>query len=509
MIIVNIKENNAWVDKTAYIDWASFIIKEVLSHSPDSAEFLIKTYGSKQYEPIIGSEINIYNDIELLFGGYIIEVEKSGTGLSKRLKVKCKDYTHILDRKLVSKTYTGQTGNVIIQDLITTFGSGENITLNGVVANVVVQKISFNYITISQCLSKLATMLGTYDWNIGPDKDIKFFDYTTQSAPFQIDDQGGNFNYNSLNIKTNNTQLRNSIIIRGGITEGSTFTDIKTADGVQKLFFVGVDLTNFQAWIANSSSSSNFVALNVGIDGKDNEVNFDAMYSKDRGYLKFKDTNIPGNNHLIKFSGTPNYPLLTTKSDLVSIQKYGLYEYMIVDKSIKSRLAGSQRATAELLKYSRPQYQITFSTTKDGLRTGQSILINSTFYNINDSFKICGITRSMRTPTTFIYNVELTLSENLNLIDIIKSLLIESQSDQTDISSDEIVDRLYSIIEEMHLEETYNLSKTHNLIQEIINLIESVTSAKNAGTIFVAGPYIPSGPSDTKRVFILNGSRLG
>jgi hypothetical protein len=233
------------------------------------------------------------------------------------------------------------------------------------------------------------------------------------------------------------------------------------------------------------------------------------MYSKDRGYLRFKDSNIPANNDRIKYTGTPNYPLLTTKADLISIDKYGLYEFMIVDKSIKSRLAGSQRATAELLKYSRPQYQITFSTTKDGLRTGQSILINSSFYNINDSFKICGITRSMRTPTTFIYNVELTLSDNLNLINIIKDLLIESQSDQTDISSEEIVDRLYSIIEKIDLIESYSLSKTHNLIQEIINLVEVITSAKNAGTIFVAGPYIPTDPGDNKRVFIANGSLTG
>jgi prophage tail gpP-like protein len=696
---------NAFVERQSYIDWESFNINEVISNSPDSCSFLIKKQGAKIYEPLIGEQIQVTADGVTIFGGYIVDVDKSATALAGKVKIKCKDYTQALDRVLVSKTYTNVTANFIISDLMNTFASGLGFTISGVNANVIVQKIIFNYLTISQCLSKLATLLGTYEWNIGfaltnsvyngdqeiapvlvapqtasnkwvdgtaagsstpniyriypsgsasfavsfdntvshsgttslkvattatgqfvevrndnagyntsttygmpispntaytlkywlktqvisgtadngaflkilratsagtyvaetggtPVKvtqdwteytvnftsgptealahleyrlyghqgvgtlimnawfddvtltatavnpDIQFFDVSAMPAPYEINDTGGNFNYSSLVIHRTVSQLRNKIIIRGGITEGDLFTDYKTADGVQKTFFLGYDLANILASISiGTTIGSGFTALTVGTDGKDIETDFDVMYNADNGLLRFKDSNIPVINKIIKYSGNPRRPLISSKTDSSSVATYGTYEYVIVDKSIKSKAAAAQRATAELLNYARPQATISFTTNVAGLKTGQRIRVNSTNYGIIDEYyKIINITSAMRSPTTFTYKVELTLAEDMSLVQLLKQMLLTSQSNQIDVSDSEVVDRLFSADETATFSETVAFSLSHNMTSESVAFSETVTSNKNYGTEFVAGPYTMSG---VKRVFLLDASPLG
>lgn len=698
---------NVFVERQSYIDWESFSITEVISNSPDSCSFLLKKYGNKTYEPLIGEHIQAIVDGVTVFGGYITDIDKSAVALAGKVKVKCKDYTQGLDRRLVSKTYENVTANFIINDLMTTFASGLGFTTTGVVADVIVQKISFNYLTISQCLSKLATMLGTFEWNIGYQKvnivyngdqeiaptlvapqtasnkwvdgtasgsasyniyttypsiygsgtvnfdtteyhsgtkslkiattatgsliecrndnagyntsltygmpilpntaytlkywlktnvtsgdsnhgaglvlmranssgtyvaetsgtyiktttgwtqyavsfttgatealahleyrvyghsgtgtlimqawfddvvlegvdvgpDIQFFDSSTQTAPYEINDTGGNFNYSSLNIHRTSSQLRNKIIIRGGITQGDLFTDYKTADGVQKTFFLGYSLANISASLSiGTTIGSGFTALSVGTDGKDVEADFDVMYNTDNGLLRFKDSNIPAVDKILKYSGNPRFALVSSKSDNTSIATYGTFEYVIVDKSIKSKASAAQRATAELLNYARPQATITFTTNVAGLKTGQRIRVNSTNYGIIDEyFKIINITSAMRSPTTFYYKVDLTLAEDMTLVQLLKQMLITSQSDKIDISDSEIVDRLEGANEDMTIAETYSFALTHNLISETMTMAEtSVTSNINLGTQFVVGPY--NVPAGVKRQFILDASPMG
>lgn len=489
--------SNTLVERQANVDWETFSMSEIVSNSPDSCAFLLKKYGTKTYEPLVGEEIIVEVDGTPKFGGYVVELEKTGTGLAQKVKVKCKDYTHALDRLLVSKTYTSMNASAIISDIFTNYASGLGFTQSGVVASVLVQKIVFNYLTVSQCLTKLAQMLGSYDWNVDANKDIKFFDTTTVPAPYSITDTGGNFDYNSLVIRKSNTQLRNKIIIRGGITEGDAFTDYKTADGVQKTFFIGYSLTNVYVGLSiGTTIGSGFNALTVGVDGKDIETSFDVMYNSDNGFVRFKDTNIPAVNKIIKYSGNPRFPLVSSKSDLDSINKYGTYEYVIVDKSIKAKLSASQRATAELLKYARPQAHISFSTLQSGLVTGQRILVNSTNYGIiNEYYKITNIVTEMKTPDTFRYKVDLALADDIGLVDLLKKILLDGQSDKIDISENEIVDRLYSAPETITLAEAYTFLKSHNLTNELFTGVETNTpQALNYPTKFVAGAYVPDRP---------------
>jgi hypothetical protein len=499
------------VDKTGAIDWKSLQKQEVLTKEPDTLNFRLKNYGTKTYRPSLGDIVELYFDTDKIFAGIVIETIDETEALLKYFSVRCIDYTRELDKKLVSKTYEGMTVNAIVADILTNFAP--TFTDDNVDVATVVQKIVFNYVTVSQALQKLAEMIGDCDWYVDYDKDIHFFKIGTDNAPFLLDDTSGNFIWNTLRLNTNINQLRNHIFIRGGDVEGTAFENIEVADGQKRAFFVGYNLTSFTAYKAPASDPTNYTTLAVGNDGVDDEDSYDTLYNPNKGLLRFRTNNKPAQNDRVKWSGTPIYPLLAEKSDVASIGLYGEYEYVIVDANIKSKASASQRASAELKKWGTKIHDGFFATYKNGLRTGQSLIVNSTARGISQTFKIQRISTRLNTPDTFIHEVEILASEKIGMVDVLNKLLVTNPSSQISIGENEVVDRLYSALEEITLSETFTVSKSHNPISETVSFGETaIRQPLDYAIEFVLAPYTPTiayNGADKKRVFILDGSLLG
>jgi hypothetical protein len=406
------------------------------------------------------------------------------------------------------------TAQAIVQDLISTFSTGFTTT-NVSGSDVTVKKILFNYTTLSTALSKLCDTLGFYDWYVDYNKDIHFFSIGSRPAPFDIDDDGGNYVHQSLTINRNNTQIRNKIIIRGGQVEGDTFTDKVSPDGVQRTFFVGYSIAGLQVWQSNTANTDgSYTSLTVGNDGTADENSFDCLYNPNNGLIRFRANNVPHANRYIKWQGKPIYPLITEKSDLVSQSKYGKFEHIIIDKTIKSKASASQRADAELAKYGKPQVSGTFETKEAGLKTGMYIRVNSPLHNsVDEYFKITQIRSSLRTiePASLTYTVSMAYADEETLQTILRGIL-QRPADTLDYDSkNEVVDRLYSANETIEISETHIESKEHNPISESVSITDtSITRPLNYGVIFVTDDYIPdlNNPSDTKRSFFLDSSPL-
>ncbi len=501
------------VDKSSLIDWQSIRKEEVLTKEPDTLEFQIKNYTGKTYRPSIGDDVTLYDGTTKIFGGVVIETNDAlSGGLLKMFSVKCKDYTHTLDRYLVAKTYTSTTANAIIADILTNFTDG-TFTGTNVAAPIVLDKIVFNYLSVSQALQKITEAIGGYDWYVDYDKDIHFFINTVMSAPYSLTDTSANFIYQSLQLSQDTSQLRNTIIVRGGDVEGTSVDNKQVADGAQRVFFVGYDLTSFLAYKALAASPTVFVAITVGADGKDDPTTFDSLYNPNNGLLIFPDGTKPAIGDVVKTTGIPIFPLITEQQDIASVAANGEYEYLIVDKTIKSKDAANQRALAELLKYSTLLTKGTFSTRTSGLRSGQTISINCTLRGIVGTYLIERIITTLRTPsgstTDLLFEVKIISTVDITMVDILNKLLIKDPSSQIDIGQNEIVNRIYNQSEAITIGEVTAQSKTHNPQTETVTLTEASNAAKNAGTIFVTGSYTPANFADTKRVFIVGGSRLG
>lgn len=585
------------LDKTDQVEWNSVEKTEVLTKEPDTLRFKVKNYGSKTWVPSLDDEIYLYDTdgTTRIFGGVVVDIRESIDALVQYKEIVCKDFTHTLDRKLVSVSYEAVTATSIVSSIISAYTTG--FTTTNVVAPITVNKVVFNYQTVSKALTKLADTLGNYDWYVDYNKDINFFAKGTRVAPFNLDDTTGNHKWNSLEVKENTSQLRNKIIIRGGDTLGTAFTDYIIADGIQNTFFVGYNLSGYifykklvtpatqtftvtiaapgvftcaahgltsgavvtftttgalptglaiatEYWVtvvdANtfkvSTSAANYVAgtfvtttgsqsgthtvsknymvLTVGADGKDDPTAYDTLYNPNTGFIRFQNNNTPPINNTIRWYGTPFYPLITEKQDLVSVATYGTYEYVIVDKSIKSRTAASQRADAELTKYATPLKTGSFRTDTAGLRTGQIITVASTIRGISESYIINRLTVTLRTPTTYTYYAEMTNTVNgISIIALLSGILSNRELDQIDIDANEVVDRLYSANETITMTEDYTISQSHNATPETVTMTEvDIEQPLNYGTTFVIGPYVHTlsyNGADADRQFILDGSPLG
>lgn len=500
------------VDKSAFVEWSSIEKMEVLTKEPDTLKFRIKNYDTKTYRPLLNDEVTLFDGATKIFGGIVVETVDETNALLRYFTVSCKDHTHTLDRKLVSKTYEGMSANAIIADILSTFVTG--FTGANVSAPTVVNKIVFNYVPVSAALQKLAETLGDHDWYVDYDKDIHFFIEGAVSAPFSLTDTSNNFVWDSLRYTVNIHQLRNHIIIRGGDVIGDTSTNVEVADGQKQWFFVGYKLTNFTAYKALAATPTTFVALAVGNDGTDDETLFDALYNPNKGLLRFRNNNKPAQNDRVKVTGEPIYPLLAEKSDVVSIGLYGEYQYLITDASIKSRASASQRTAAELKKWGAKINDATFTTYTSGLRTGQQISINSVKRAITQTFRVVRIISRVRTPDGAMqYDVQILASEKVGMVDVLNKLLMKDPTDQLTVGDNEVVDRLYSAVEDLTLTEVVVLSQSHNATPEAITLTEvPVAQPLNYATEFVLAPHTPTiayNGADKKRVFLLDGSPLG
>ena len=201
-------------DRSDSIDWTSLQLVMVLSKEVDRLDFDIK-YSSAKTVPALNDVVEVLEDGLKLFGGLVVERnEKMLGGLLKGYEIKCKDYSHKLDGKLVTKNYSNQTARAIVLDIMSTFTTG--FTTSNVKSQTPnVGSIKFNYEQVSRSLTQLADQIG-WDWYVDPDKDIHFFDEETAVAPFTLSDTGGTYEWKTLEINQQVVNLKNHVFVRGG-----------------------------------------------------------------------------------------------------------------------------------------------------------------------------------------------------------------------------------------------------------------------------------------------------
>jgi len=506
------------IDRTQYVSQTGFQIENILTHLVDKCKFQIrKVDGSDilDYSPTIGQDIQITFQYEKIFGGVITRINKYlDTSGILVFDCECEDYTKFLDRKLVAKTYENQSVNDIISDINDTYLTG--FTINNVDCSTVIDFIAFNYITVSKSLAKLADLVH-YDWYVDYDKDIHFFSKTDNSAPFDLLDTDGSYNINTLKIKQDNSQVRNSIYVRGGEYLASTFTTEIESDGVRDIYDIAYRYEDLTCTLSGQS-------LSVGADYIDSADDYDVLWNYQEKLLKWKEADKllkwkeadkPSVSATIRVGGRPYLPVRLKTKNTVSINDMaaleggdGEYEFIIIDDSIKTKQGALERANAELDNYKNTLVEGQFQTYQNGLRSGQKIRINSSLYDINEDYLINQVTMRMFTPTKLVYDVKIVSTKTYGLIEYLQDLLLRDNDKILDIGEnvvtvDVVADPSY---ETMAIADTMTVAFNHPQY-ETSAIGETFTAQSLDYEVeFVTGPYTPSGK---KRVFVISGSRLG
>ncbi len=496
------------IDKTKYVSQNGFQIENILTYLVDKCKFQVrKVNGSDvlDYAPTIGNDIQVTYQYEKIFGGVITRVNKylDTTGILV-YDCECEDYTKFLDRKLVAKDYTNMSVNDIISDINDIYLT--DFTINNVDCDLVIDYVAFNYITVSKALAKLANLVH-FDWYVDYNKDIHFFSKISNSAPFDVIDTDGSYNINTLKIKQDNSQVRNSVYVRGGEYLADTFTTELESDGVRNIYDIPYKYQDLSCTLSGQP-------LSVGLDYIDGEDDFDVLWNFQEKLLKWKDVDKPSATATIRVGGKPYLPVRLKTKNVASVNAMaemeggdGEYEFIVIDDSIKTKQGALERADSELENYKSTLIEGQFQTYKDGLRSGQKILINSPLYDINEEYLINQVTIRMWTPGKLVYNVKIVSTKTYGLIEYLQDLLLRDNDKILDIGEnlvtiDVVADPSY---ETMAIADTITVAFNHPQY-ETSTLNETFTAQSlDYDVQFVLGPYTPTG---TKRVFITNGSRL-
>ncbi|MBI5071838.1 hypothetical protein HZB93_03040 [Candidatus Falkowbacteria bacterium] len=488
MLVIKINS----VEKTDLIDWSSFAKSEVLTNQVDTLEFEMKNYGAKIYKPNILDVVEVWNGSTKIFGGMITNIDEVVKGRVFRRKIKCKDYSQELDRKCVVETYTSQTVNAIIADILATYCPG--FTAVNVSCSLTVDFIAFNYEQPSKCLQQLAELFN-YDWYIDYDKDVHFFSKESNLAPFDLDDTSGKFVWDSLVLNRKADQIRNVIYVRGGEYKGSSYTETKiSVNGSETVFTFGYKY-------ADISVTKGGAAQTVGIDFIHDPALYDCLYNFNEKAIKFRSDNKPGAGVAVAITGLPYIPVIVKIQENASVALYGEYEFKIIDNSIDSKEGARQRAKAELYAYADQISEGNFRSYETGLKVGQKIHLNSVVWGYDEWFTINRIDSIIRKPDTgeMEHTCSLVTTRTMGMIEILQKLLT-MEDKKIEIKKDEVLDKIETVQEEVSITEL--VTKYANIsIAEAISVSENVRRDPwGAGVInLVLGPYTPTGDSDSKR----------
>jgi hypothetical protein len=386
----------------------------------DTLNFTIeKTPGG--FAPELGAEIIVTLDSTRIFGGSVLSFETSVEAPpTVTYAVDCVDFTHQLDRKLVTERYLNQTANAIIADLVSTYAPG--FTIVGVDAQETIARVSFNRITLSECLNKLAK-LNNYVWYVDYNKDVHFFAKSGEVAPFNLTDTSGNYITESLRIRSDLSQLRNVIEVIGGKVPIAARSTLHAGDGETTEFATNFEFSN------KPTVTLDGVTQTVGTEYL-NVEGFDCYWSFQQKYVRFDDTNVPpapsSGTTNINLNGTPLVPLVAVVPDAESIEDFGEFEYSIREETLGSQEQTVSRALAEIEAYAAQLNEAQFETYTPGLRSGQLITINSTLHNVNADY----IVQSVQfrpypngSELAGVWSAKLASTATMTIVDALRKLL--------------------------------------------------------------------------------------
>lgn len=493
-------------DITNRVPYETLRIDNILTQQVDRCTFTINNSSANIYKPAVGREVVITDDLlNIIFAGVITRRRDVSSGFGfVNFEVECSDYTRLLDQKLVAETYENMTAGEIIDDLILNFAPS-GFTTTQVDCNLTVSYIQFKYEPVSACIKQIADLFG-FDWYVDYEMDLYFKAPSATPAPFDLEDNTGKYIDGTLQIRRDNSQLRTSIIVRGGEYLGSEFTASVRADGKQTTFNLPYKYSDFKATLTGHP-------LTIGIDYIDSPDNYDALYNFTEKVLKFKEEDRPSLNATLSFGGKPHLPVITKFKDPVAVAAIfsaegfgdGEYEYLILDKSINSQVAARQRAAAEIQSYGATISEGDFETEESGLIAGMQMHVISVARHIDDYFVINKVTTTMDGPTKFKYKVSLVTTKTMDYLAILKKLIMRDNKN-IEIRDTDTLDLIESSSESIGITDSVSTGQPHPRLTESMSMNETFTAqSKNWPVKWVLGPQTPSG---FKRVFILNGSKL-
>ena len=439
-----------------------------------------------QSAPNEGEEIIFKDGSRFLFAGFISRVQprEIGEGSLFVYDVEATDYTYIAINKSAQATYENKTLQYIVQDLVSQYvDAGYGFTTTNVAVGPTINTIAFNHISLRKAFEKLASVTG-YEWWIDYEKDIHFLPTDTTPAPESITDSTGNFS--EINIDVDVSQLRNSIVVKGGREETAAFfQQVIVADGQAREWLLREKPKTLE-YIKLAT-----VTQTVGVDPIEDDTGNDFMFNYQEKFIRCTaTTTTPAAGVEIEVSYKYEVPVIVKVRNAGSVAAMaaieggdGLHEYVITDSSIASKAEARDRALKEIEQYGNPLLNGTFKT-RTGLlsagsyfKPGQLLTVNLPTWGISTDTQYLiqqVVTTLVESGTAIEYNYSVRFGGRLlNATSFLESIAGQEQV----ILAAEEIDRIEAISEEVTITETITRDPQLKSVSESVTVSESITKS--------------------------------
>ncbi len=375
----------------------------IITSQADKATFVLEGIDEADV-PVAGQEVIMLRPKERVFGGIIAQPERIRTGpKADRFLIKAQDFSKLLVKRLVTKAFINVTAGAIIKDVVQNFVLDPRINTDNVQDGPVVSFAGFNFATALAAIKKIAKETQR-EWFIDPAKRLFFFSKGTLTTPFDL--VVGEFRYRGLRIRTDASQIKNRITVRGGTTESATFSETKKGDTSRRTWPVAYRPT------ATPTVKVNGGAKTIGIKNTDDGTK-DFLFEPNDNVIENDQQATLGAADELEIEYKFKIPVLAQVEDpasqtaLATIEgSDGIYEEIIVDSSIESLDGARERGLAELVRFGTETNRGSFETFVDGFRSGQLLRIDLPDKNLDFEALVTKVTFTSFGCGRGIYRVE-------------------------------------------------------------------------------------------------------
>lgn len=299
----------------------------------------------------------------------------------------------------------------------------------------------------------------------------------------------------SVGITEGGTNTTTIVLTGHGLSVDDYIVNRTRSNAVRRVLTVPDPNTFTVEEVASQTSGdtiSFFVEQVVEVEGIGNEsiANFMSNFNEKSIRNAANETTLESGEFLL-FSYNEVFPIIVQRSDAVSVDAVksilghtdGVVDgKVIVDKTIKTRIEAITVADAQIKKYSNSVITATFSTTQEGLRTGQIIRIKDTDNgqrNIDQDFLIQKVKISQFEWGENVYSVTCS-SSFYGIVELIQQLL--RQGRQIEVEEDAIIDNIIDGNETVEIQEEVTIEKDPNKFEESVEITDQITLEKKSST---------------------------
>ena len=349
----------------------------------DTFSFTIEDANGATIEPL--KEINFYDEDTYIWGGVIKTVDITKVSPNRAVySVKAEDFTALLERPLIIRSYEDKTISQIVSSLITTYFSDYGITEGTNTVSTVIKLITFNYENGDNVLNQLKNF-GNFQWNVDIYKSLSFtLINSTTSTTALTDELSLTKNLSADNYR--NTQYAKGKKKRTIYQSEKPMTP--KPDGKTREFFSTYPIAE-EPLIETNVNGAGWVEKTVGVRGLQTDKDFywsynDTQVSQDEDGTVLTDANPTDDEIRISYYGL--IPLLVVSKDTAEVSEHGAVEHYIYNKHLENSIDAKNYVTTLLDKYANDADQISFTLQDKTYSVGEQIPITDSLLNISGNF---------------------------------------------------------------------------------------------------------------------------